>query len=256
MLTRPISSTIIHSLWDHCREDDNRTLAYYYFDSTDATKGDVPTFLRSLIRDLSTSPRDLPTTVRKLYEERSRKPPEQDEWTGALLSIIQDSREKYIIIDALDECNRLHWESLLDLLSKLFGSGVGNLHILVTSRDGQEDDLDNPLREMVKQEFDISLSDSFETTRVNEDIKTFVNSQLYGDKAAKIWKHLGRKDEQLLKHIETSVVSRAEGMWVTIISPNPEFSESSHTRIQVPISCMSARPAGEHSSAWRREIQS
>lgn len=247
MFTRPISSTIIHSLWDHCR-DENHTLAYYFFDSTDATKGDALTFLRSLIRDLS--PRDLPKTVRDLYRERSRKPPEQDEWTKALLSIIKDSREKYIIIDALDECNRLHWESLVGLLSKLSGSGVGNLHILVTSRDGQEDDLDTPLKEIVKPGFDISLSGSVEATRVNEDIEVFVNSQLYGDEAGRIWKQLGQKDKQLLKNIETSVVSRAKGMWVTTIFPNPEFSEFSHTIIQVPISGMPARPAEDHSRAW------
>jgi hypothetical protein len=253
MFTRPISSTIIHSLWDYC-QDDNYTLAYYFFDSTDATKGDVLTFLRSLIRDLS--PQDIPTTVRKIYEERNRKAPEQDEWTGALLSIIQDSREKYIIIDALDECNRFYWESLLDLLSKLSRSGVGNLHILVTSRDGQEDDLDNPLKQMTKPEFDISLSGSFKATEVNEDIKTFVNSQLYGDKAGKIWKQLGQKDEQFLKNIETSVISRAKGMWVTTIFPNPEFSKFSYTRIQVSISGMPARSAEDHSRPWWRYLQS
>ena len=82
----------------------------------------------------------------------------------------------------------------MELLSRLLGNGTGSSHILVTCRDGHMDDLDDPLREMVQERFDIDLSAASNGTRINNDIKTFVSSQLYGHKADKIWKRMGQKD--------------------------------------------------------------
>lgn len=132
--------------------------------------------LRSLIRQLSSSP--LSAKTRTLWD-RHKTPgssPDLEELTAALLETIEGVEDSvFIAIDALDECPnqrdaQAERKSLLSLVQRLIASGPRNLRLLATSR--HERDIDDAFRTIRK----CSIVDI--EWLVKEDVVHFVKKAL------------------------------------------------------------------------------
>lgn len=110
--------------------------------------------LRSLIRQLSSSP--LSARTRKLWDRHKTtgSSPDLEELTAALLETIEGLEDSvFVAIDALDECpsqrdTQAERKRLLNLIQRLIASGPKNLRLLATSR--HERDIDDALRTIRK----------------------------------------------------------------------------------------------------------
>ena len=97
--------------------------------------------MRCLLRQLA-SPQDacsIHPALKDRYEKRSTAGPiTLDEATNLVAQIVDDRVMTYIIVDALDECNRDNRHDLLIAFMKLLQQAAGLLKIFVTSRDDQD----------------------------------------------------------------------------------------------------------------------
>jgi hypothetical protein len=113
----------------------------------------------------------------------------------------------YVILDALDECPDLsglqsYRERVLELIEKLVGFHLPNLHLCVTSRP--EIDIRNVLEPLTSTLNQISLH---EEEGQNKDIAAYVRSVVYSDRKMMRWRE---QDKELV--IET-LSGRASGMY-------------------------------------------
>ncbi|OWT42731.1 NACHT domain-containing protein [Pochonia chlamydosporia 170] len=133
-----LCSTVVQDVSDHVQHDTGRKQAFWYFRFSDIATQNVSSMVRSFIRQLSPSP-PLAST-QKLWKEHSERgsEPTLNELTAILGDIINDSKEVFVIIDALDECQQTSQlqerTSLLRYINTCLNRHKDNLHILVTSR--------------------------------------------------------------------------------------------------------------------------
>ncbi|KAJ4238413.1 hypothetical protein NW757_013041 [Fusarium falciforme] len=148
-----------------------KTLAYFFCDSSYDTRKTVTAVVRGLLLQLLQQHPSLLGHVLPKFEERGAKVFDSfDALWSMLMNAGADKAtgHKYCIIDALDECEPGSQEMLLDQLQETFGAGTSadhelNLNILITSRPYSE------IRE--------SLS-----TFPNKDLSSFKESQRDVDK--------------------------------------------------------------------------
>lgn len=134
-----LSSKAIEDLYTFCGNDPRERLAYWYFQFSDLATQSVCNMMRSIIRQLSSSP--LPRAIYQLCE-RHRKAgsaPGVEELANALDEIISGLEgEVFIVIDALDECpqsiDQPERKELLSRIGHLLDKHIEHLHILATSR--------------------------------------------------------------------------------------------------------------------------
>ena len=138
------------------------------------------------------------------------------------MSLIQGSRQIYIVIDALDECGASldelersdKWKELLELLSKLTCLKDSNLHLLVTSRDGESANIiDEELKKMIKagvNRYDIVCrGDGFD-----HDIETLIKSRVLKEDD----EYWGDLEPELKLEIIAKLKGGAKGMYVTAMA--------------------------------------
>ncbi|MCJ1385367.1 hypothetical protein MMC17_008489 [Xylographa soralifera] len=135
-----LCSTIIDSLSTTCRKDENKILAYWYFDNRASSKQDIGNFSRSLLRQIGAEADVLPEPIRKLSTaHKSRKSsPDASELRETLLSTISGLTEDvFIVLDAIDEVplngRSAPREHLLKVFQTLLTARLGNLHLLLSS---------------------------------------------------------------------------------------------------------------------------
>jgi uncharacterized protein YdaU (DUF1376 family) len=138
-----LSSTIIGTLLQHCRNDHSMVTAYFYFDFNDIQKQDPESMLRSLLCQLLQRSVAIPSGLDALFS--SCKNGQRQLSLHALLEVTQEMFQEfthvYIVLDALDECTqRLE---LMDVLTTVARWQLHNLHLLMTSR--KERDIENSL---------------------------------------------------------------------------------------------------------------
>src|SRR2546423_1519874 len=221
-MTCPISYISIERLRIYCKEDAaNRILGYYYFTFADGNKQNVSNLLRSLISDLCPITRDLPKAVQQLHDTYLTKTPPLSELLETFWSLIQGSGQVYIVIDALDECGASldelersdKWKELLELLSRLTCLKDSNLHLLVTSRDGESANIiDEELKKRIKagvNRYDIMCrGDGFD-----HDIETLIKSRVLKDD-----EYWGDLEPELKQGIIAKLKDGAKGMYVTTMA--------------------------------------
>jgi hypothetical protein len=190
------SSTAIENI----QKKEQRRLAYWYFQfSNDATQK-VGSFLRSLIRQLSTTP--LLDGISRLWHDHNRtgSEPGIEELAKVLDEVIESHKEQvFIVMDALDECpqtpDQPERARLLALLLNISSKHRENLHILITSRP--EHDIHSALTSYPSINLEMFVA---------SDVKHFVKSSLQsGD--LKVWNvDIKQKIEDRLLSIETKWV--------------------------------------------------
>ena len=128
--------------------------------------------------------------------------PPEDELLTAIKSLLDESKQTFIIIDALDECpkNEDEREHLCNILKEIHNWATPNLHVLVTSR--KEVDLDTALSPIVTLG-PISITDNNVS---KSDIRKYVKTRLATDD------ELVGYPAELKDKVESTLVERAQGM--------------------------------------------
>ncbi|KAB8069053.1 ankyrin repeat-containing domain protein [Aspergillus leporis] len=131
-----------------CFARNNRTLLYFFCDSTSENQRTATAILRGLLFQLIKQRPHLIRHLHAKYEDRKEKLfVSFDALWAVMMDIVQDPAipETYCIIDALDECEPESQQIILRQMSQTFHSSqsresIPNMHILITSRPYPEVD--------------------------------------------------------------------------------------------------------------------
>jgi predicted ATPase len=200
-----LSSTIINYLEKTYPE---QILLYFYFDFNDSSKQTLENVVRSLIGQLYRKRTETHTFLDSLFSshENGQRQPSCESLCKVLSQMLDEAKEVYIVLDALDEC-RIREGSpsagLLSWIETLLQPGQGNLRLLVTSRP--EHDIETVLRNLAKREEAIV---PIQSDLINNDIRSYVHSRVRVGDGLKRWQE--RTD--VLVEIETALMEKANGM--------------------------------------------
>ena len=129
-----LTSIVIEELTARFYDNKNIGIAYLYCNFRRQDEQKLEDLLASLLKQLAESQPSLPGTVKDLYDRHKTKRtrPSFDELSGSLQAVTIFYSQVFIIVDALDECEK---ECRTRLLSKIFRLQEGQkLNILATSR--------------------------------------------------------------------------------------------------------------------------
>ncbi|KAF2488658.1 HET-domain-containing protein, partial [Lophium mytilinum] len=198
-----LSSTILQNVLQYCVDNNEKVVAYFFFDFNDAQKQVPELMIRSLISQLSQQCVKMPTALETFFAscQSKKQPPSLDDLLEVLHQMILVFPQSYLILDALDEC--ADRAVLMDLLETMAGWRLYNLHVLVTSR--KEHDIESSLESIVEKQNTICL----ETKLVDKDIQKYVRGRLRDDKSLRKW----QKDPIMRREIEARLMEGAHGMF-------------------------------------------
>ncbi len=142
----------------------------------------------------------MPTSLLHLYAQYKHMQPLIDNLKMTLRSILEESGETFLIIDALDECidEDGSRKQILTLLEELSMWALPNVHILVTSR--KEPDIEHSLTSLK------TLRSVCPQTQQQNDIEIYVNSILTTDS------NLKKCSAEVKEEIKETLVNNADGM--------------------------------------------
>jgi hypothetical protein len=195
-----LCSTIIEHMKECCQNSPSSRLAYFYFDFTDARKQSVSGFLRSVILQLSIQKLVISEQVEALYEKchNAQQEPTLDDLREVVFSLLDDSDQTFLIVDALDECNPEDRENFFKIFFENRAPRADNLSLLMTSR--QEAEIDLALKDAVTHNI------SIESATVDADVRIHVNKVISKHPKLMKWQPPMRRE------IEDSIVEGAQGM--------------------------------------------
>lgn len=135
-----LCSVIIHHLIAVSTQDDDKILAYWYFDNRDPATQDIRKLLRFILRRVAASADTFPKSVADLAADHEL--PNSDLDVKALCTALTETLAEvdevvYIILDAIDEYpadgNTVLRKELLGVIGELVEAQLDKLHLLVTS---------------------------------------------------------------------------------------------------------------------------
>jgi DNA polymerase III delta prime subunit len=186
-------------------------LAYFFCESGSEHRRTATTILRGLLYQLIKQQPQLVRFLQPKYAERGgRLFSSFDALWAVFIDIAKDgsSGRKYIIIDALDECDQESYEMLLRQLNLTFSKenfrqSMLYIHILITSRPYQE------IREELEIYYHKDLA-SFD--KAKEDIQIFINQKVKELQAKK------RYTRSVTLDVSRILSEKAEGtfLWIGI----------------------------------------
>jgi hypothetical protein len=202
-----LSSTILHSILQHCHDQKGEVTVYFYFDFNDKQKQDPELMLRSLVYQLLQQSIKIPASLDTLFFscKNGERPPSVHALLDALQQMIRGFAQVYVILDALDECAQR--TDLMAMLEKIVRWQLPNLHLLFTSR--REWDIESSLEDIVDQQNWICLQSEL----VDKDIQLYVRQRLSDDKNLRKW----QKDIALQQEIVTALMQGARGMYMSLV---------------------------------------
>ncbi|KAF8317445.1 hypothetical protein DL93DRAFT_2165692 [Clavulina sp. PMI_390] len=133
-----LCSAVINYLENYTKTQTDTSLAYFYFNFTDTAKQSFLGLLSSLVSTLTVQAEmstadacEIVSEKRKLGTPRAKI----SELKAILFRILATSGTRYLVIDALDECNDDREDFLLPFLQEIIRSGeLGDVRLFVTSR--------------------------------------------------------------------------------------------------------------------------
>jgi hypothetical protein len=186
------------------------TMAYYYFDFRDVEKQNRNGLLSSLISQLSAESDSCFKVLFRLYSDHAggTLKPTTRTLTKCLKNMLslqglgQILGQIYIIVDALDECPDVTGkpsarEEVMELIEKLAGWNLSNLHLCVSSRP--EVDIRKTLKPL--EPLQISLHDA---SGQMDDIKKYIESVVRSDRKMQTWRD---KDKKLVNRLLSKKVN-------------------------------------------------
>ena len=124
--------------------DQDVVVAYFYFDYREQGRREqnhqsAEGMLGSLLRQLAAAKPGLPLPVIELHEKmmRQQRLPRQEDLEAALLLTCREFNRVFLVIDALDECEKCQRNTVLKGLKRL--SECTSISILITSRPHPQD---------------------------------------------------------------------------------------------------------------------
>ena len=197
-LIQLFSSAVVEEVANHCKENPDFALAYFYFDFTDPVKQKTSFLVRSFLTQLSFQLPVCPDVLLKLHAacQGGSQQTSTADLMKALKSIIGNFHHVYFVIDALDECT--DQDELLTVLTEVADWKLHNSHVLGTSR--RERYIEEHLIQIVSSQTNI------DSNRVDEDIRCYLRTTLENDLRFKIWTQAEQQE------IQGTMMERANGM--------------------------------------------
>lgn len=216
-----LSSTIIEDLG---RAPFRQPLLYFYFDFNDTAKQTLESMVRSLIDQLCYRCDDAWKQLDSLFSscQDGRRQPTCELLCMVLLHMIEQIKEVWIILDALDECRERKGpptEGLLSWIKDFLSSEQRNVHLLTTSRP--EQDIMSRLNKFIYDGDTIPIQSDL----ITNDIRAYVRKRVREDEGFKRWQD--RSDVQ--DEMETRLMEKADGMLVLRHFPKDHYSQL-HTK--------------------------
>jgi len=119
--------------------------------------------------------------------------------------MIEQVKEVWLVLDALDECSTrkgLSTEGILSWIREVLNSEQRNVHVLVTSR--LERDIESGLMKFAYNDDVVPIQSSL----ITDDIRAYVHTRVRGDEDLKRW----RNRPVIQDEIETRLMEKADGM--------------------------------------------
>ena len=175
-------------------------LAFFYFDTSDEAKQTSKRLLSSLAWSLTVQSKNyLP--IKKLHERCRAYHPTQDDLVGLLEDLLNGFKQAYIVIDALDECDKYD-QLCKKVVEVIHGWQLSQFHLLVTSRRNQ--DILDTLKTRVTTEIYLGAD------LLGNDIRTYILATIEEDIVSRMWTH------KVQENVKKALTEGANGMYVDI----------------------------------------
>lgn len=202
------SSTVIEEITVACPEQ--AAVVYFYFDfRNERQRMDI--MLRSIIWQLSIQSPLPYSALHRLYQKLKNGTiqPQHVHLQGVLKELLLELEQTYIVIDALDECNKTDWKHLIEFIHSLCHPAKNAPHLLFTSQ---------PLEEFKTAFKDVTFIE-LGSWVLNDDIRSFVGSEVprVGNWAS---------DDKYAKDVIEQIVQKSNGMLVVSSSLHCHLSLS------------------------------
>jgi hypothetical protein len=196
------SSTVIEEIVKAC--PDRSAVAYFYFDfRNERQRMDI--MLRSIIWQLSGQSPSPYSALHRLYAmlKNGTILPQHVDLLGVLKNLLSELDQTYIVIDGLDECDKTHWEPLVQFLCILCHPNKNVLHLLFTSQ---------PLEKFQKAFMGVTFIELGYAASTG-DIRSFIGSKVpqVGNWAS---------DDKCAKDVAEQIVQKSNGMLVLSLHCN------------------------------------
>ncbi|KJK73800.1 hypothetical protein H634G_10906 [Metarhizium anisopliae BRIP 53293] len=198
-----LSSTIIEDL----ERTSPQCLLYFYFDFNDTHKQTLDSMVRSLMSQLYSKGGDPLKELDSLYSsfQDGRRQPPGESLCKTFLRMVEQIKDVWIILDALDECltrGGPSTEGLLLWIRDLLTSEQRNVHLLVTSRP--EQDINSVVSEFADQKHIVPIQSDL----IANDIHSYVHTRVRQREGLKRW----RSQPAIQDEIESRLMEQADGM--------------------------------------------
>jgi Cdc6-like AAA superfamily ATPase len=193
-----LSSTIVEDLLRHCESGPGIAVAYFYFKLDDVSKKNTTGMLRSLMKQLFERGGGRSHALTKLFGKGNQQPT-SSQLLSTLHDMVLEFGHTYIVLDALDECEKRH--DLFEVLEEM-GRWKSNIHLVCTSRD--EKDIKDSIHPIEMAQNHIKLSAAV----LKDDIRTCIRERLQTDRGLKRW----RGHPKVRTEIENSLTEKSDGM--------------------------------------------
>lgn len=169
-------------------------VAYVYCNYKAQDEQDISSLLRAILKQLALCRSSTIEPIEQMYKRHANRgtKPSLDELYNILGEVVAQYPYVYIVVDALDECQKEPRQRLLDKLRDL--QGAHDVRLMVTSR----------LIPEILDVFEHALK--LEIRADNGDIKQFIDSQRY-----RLPSRI-QQDKSLLGAIEEKIVEASDGM--------------------------------------------
>ncbi|CAG8108568.1 unnamed protein product [Penicillium nalgiovense] len=189
-----LCSTTIQHTFRETRGRHGIGIAFFYFTFSDKAKQDDNGMLRAVLLQLSAQLQDGERDLEQLHALYKSGSPPVDVLLDSLRRFLEQFRDTYLLLDALDESPRYNKrEGVLKAIKEIRSWLIPGVHLLVTSRS----ELD--IRESLDPSRDQDLS--LRNSETDKDVAKFVSYQLKNDLKLQKWKE---RHEEIQKQLTTS----------------------------------------------------
>lgn len=187
---------------------DTQAVAFWYYYKNDKQRTSLDNLVRALISQIIPPSSPVPPALVDFWRLKGRETPKTSDLIQMLQNMLIEraNRDKYIILDALDESDEADREELMEMIRNLLSLENVGVRILVTSRTNTVH-LEKDLRE---EELTRFYKIPIERRNVQVDILAHVTERLQNDKILKAWPEIERDNAK------SALVKKAAGMfrWV------------------------------------------
>lgn len=206
-----IASFLVHELEERAQRSPKMTFAYYFCDNKDENRNTAIAIIRGLLLQLLRQHHNLFKHIQSDYNQmKDRLRDNFDALWRILLKMLGDFKtgEIYLLVDALDECEKSTRKDLLLCLADLFTSsrpgGAASVKLLITCRP--EEDV----------EFELSNIGGYlsvDSAKVNVDLSKFIRVKV--DDLSQKKKY----SDDLKKKVQNALITKAGStfLWASLV---------------------------------------